>query len=262
MSSFPAPKRRPSRIAIRASARDVAQGVSRRTTQRPRARSDHRADRRARRSMAAPPMPARSSSCAFSRQAGHRAIVVSRAGRLVADVTAAGGEFVPLDVASNNPIVMLRNAAVLIRLARERQCDVDPCARPRRRLERLYRRAAARHSVRDQLVQGLSRAEHLQAPVQRHHGARRPRHRGERADRAIDQRPLRHAVGKDRGRAVQHRLRALRPGGGHARARRGDAPRLGRQARHQGDPDHRPHSAPQGPSRGGARRCAGSRTWG
>ena len=35
--------------------------------------------------------------------AGHRAIVVSRAGRLVADVTAAGGEFIPLDVASNNP---------------------------------------------------------------------------------------------------------------------------------------------------------------
>ena len=36
--------------------------------------------------------------------AGHRAIVASQAGRLVADVTAAGGEFVPLDVASNNPI--------------------------------------------------------------------------------------------------------------------------------------------------------------
>jgi len=55
--------------------------------------------------------------------AGHRAIVASRAGRLVADVTAAGGEFVALDLASNNPIVMLRNAAVLIRLARERKCD-------------------------------------------------------------------------------------------------------------------------------------------
>src|SRR5712691_3379001 len=55
--------------------------------------------------------------------AGHRAIVVSRAGRLVADVTAAGAEFVPLDVANNNPIVILRNAVVLNRLARERQCD-------------------------------------------------------------------------------------------------------------------------------------------
>ena len=55
--------------------------------------------------------------------AGHRAVVVSRAGRLVADVTAAGGEFVPLDVASNNPAVMLRNTAVLMRLVRERQCD-------------------------------------------------------------------------------------------------------------------------------------------
>ena len=50
-------------------------------------------------------------------------MVVSRAGRLVADVTAAGGEFVPLDVASTNPAVMLRNTAVLMRLVRERQCD-------------------------------------------------------------------------------------------------------------------------------------------
>jgi glycosyltransferase involved in cell wall biosynthesis len=55
--------------------------------------------------------------------AGHRAIVLSRAGRLVAEVTAAGAEFVPLDVGSNNPAVMLRNAAVLIRLARERKVD-------------------------------------------------------------------------------------------------------------------------------------------
>lgn len=55
--------------------------------------------------------------------AGNRAIVVSRAGRLAADVTAAGGEFVPLDV-SNNPITMLRNASVLTRLARERRWEV------------------------------------------------------------------------------------------------------------------------------------------
>src|SRR5215831_8210707 len=57
-------------------------------------------------------------------KAGHRAIVVSRVGRLVADVTAAGGEFVPLDVSSNNPIKLLRNGIVLLRLARERQCAV------------------------------------------------------------------------------------------------------------------------------------------
>ena len=56
--------------------------------------------------------------------AGHRAIVASRAGRLVADVTAAGGDFVPLDLGSNNPAVMLRNAGVLIRIAREQKCDV------------------------------------------------------------------------------------------------------------------------------------------
>ncbi|HEY6024119.1 MAG TPA: glycosyltransferase [Pseudolabrys sp.] len=56
--------------------------------------------------------------------AGHRVAVVSRAGRLVADITAAGGEFVPLDVSSNNPVVMLRNAVILTRLARERRCVV------------------------------------------------------------------------------------------------------------------------------------------
>jgi glycosyltransferase involved in cell wall biosynthesis len=53
---------------------------------------------------------------------GNHAIVASRAGRLVADVTAAGGEFVPLDLASNNPIVMLHNTVVLVRIARERNC--------------------------------------------------------------------------------------------------------------------------------------------
>jgi len=56
--------------------------------------------------------------------AGHHPIVVSRAGRLVADVTTADAEFVPLDVSSNNPIKILRNGIVLMRLARERQCDV------------------------------------------------------------------------------------------------------------------------------------------
>lgn len=57
-------------------------------------------------------------------EAGHRAIVASKAGRLVADVTAAGGEFIPLDVASNNPLRMLRSAMALKRIARERHCDV------------------------------------------------------------------------------------------------------------------------------------------
>ncbi|HET8972129.1 MAG TPA: glycosyltransferase [Pseudolabrys sp.] len=56
--------------------------------------------------------------------AGFRVIVVSRAGRLVTDITAAGGEFVPLDVSSNNPFLMLRNAIKLTRMARDRQCRV------------------------------------------------------------------------------------------------------------------------------------------
>jgi len=55
-------------------------------------------------------------------EAGHHAIVVSRAGRLVADVTTAGGEFVALDVSTNNPVMILRSAFLLTRLARERHC--------------------------------------------------------------------------------------------------------------------------------------------
>lgn len=56
-------------------------------------------------------------------RSGNHAVVASRVGRLVAEVTAAGAEFVPLDLASNNPIVMLRNIARLVKLARERKCD-------------------------------------------------------------------------------------------------------------------------------------------
>src|SRR5580765_2934960 len=57
-------------------------------------------------------------------EAGHRTVVVSRAGRLVADITSAGGEFFPLDVSSNNPIVILRSAFILTRLVRDRRCSV------------------------------------------------------------------------------------------------------------------------------------------
>ena len=56
--------------------------------------------------------------------AGFRAIVVSRAGRLVTDITTAGGEFIPLDVSSNNPLLMLRNAIKLTRMVRDRRCRV------------------------------------------------------------------------------------------------------------------------------------------
>ena len=55
--------------------------------------------------------------------AGHHAIVVSNAGRLVADINAAGAEFVPLDVATTNPIRILRNVFALRKLARDKRCD-------------------------------------------------------------------------------------------------------------------------------------------
>jgi glycosyltransferase involved in cell wall biosynthesis len=57
-------------------------------------------------------------------KAGHRAVVVSRAGRLAADVTAAGAQFIPLTMAGIDPIMMLRNAFALRRIAREHRCDV------------------------------------------------------------------------------------------------------------------------------------------
>ena len=149
-----------------------------------------------------------------------------------------------------------------MRIARERQCDVIHAHGRAAAWSALLAARLTGIPVRHHLVQGLSRAEPVQAPVQRRHGARRPRHRGERADRATDQRPLRHAVGAHRGAALEHRLRALRSGARHARARRGAAARLGRQARHQGDPRRRPHPAPQGTSCDGARRRSGSRRWG
>jgi glycosyltransferase involved in cell wall biosynthesis len=56
--------------------------------------------------------------------AGHRAIVMSRGGRLEPRVTAAGAEFVYADVASKNPAIMARNAATISRIVRSRKCDV------------------------------------------------------------------------------------------------------------------------------------------
>ena len=142
--------------------------------------------------------------------AGNRAIVVSRAGRLAADVTAAGGEFIALDVAATirSPCCAMRRC--LTRLARERGCEV---------IHALGRAAAWSASIaarrrsiplRDQLVQGLPRAESVQALLQRRDGARRPGRRGERADRATDARPLRHAVAAHRRGAVERRSRSLR----------------------------------------------------
>lgn len=56
--------------------------------------------------------------------AGHRAIVMSRGGRLEPRVTAAGAEVVHADVASKNPAIMARNAAMISRIVRTRKCDV------------------------------------------------------------------------------------------------------------------------------------------
>jgi glycosyltransferase involved in cell wall biosynthesis len=55
---------------------------------------------------------------------GHRPIVVSSGGRLVPAIAALGAEFVSMNLASQNPVVMFRNAVALLRLVRERRCDV------------------------------------------------------------------------------------------------------------------------------------------
>jgi glycosyltransferase involved in cell wall biosynthesis len=50
--------------------------------------------------------------------------VVSLGGRLEDDVTKAGAGFVHLDVASQNPAIMLRNAMTLGRIVRRERCDI------------------------------------------------------------------------------------------------------------------------------------------
>jgi glycosyltransferase involved in cell wall biosynthesis len=55
---------------------------------------------------------------------GHRPIVASSGGRMVPEVAALGAEFVSMNLASQNPIVMTSNAMVLTRLVRKRRCDV------------------------------------------------------------------------------------------------------------------------------------------
>ncbi len=56
--------------------------------------------------------------------AGHRPVVVSSGGRLTGAVTANGGEFIAMNVASKNPIVMMACARKLSRLIAQRGCDV------------------------------------------------------------------------------------------------------------------------------------------
>lgn len=56
--------------------------------------------------------------------AGHRALVMSRGGRLESRIAAAGGEFIYADVASKNPAIMARNAALISRVVRNRNCDI------------------------------------------------------------------------------------------------------------------------------------------
>jgi len=55
---------------------------------------------------------------------GHRAIVVSSGGRLESSLAAGGAEMIRLDVASRNPLTILRNAFILKRLITRNRCVV------------------------------------------------------------------------------------------------------------------------------------------
>ena len=171
---------------------------------------------------------------------GHRAIVVSRGGRMEGEI-AGRCEFVRLDVASHNPIVMLRSAfragAARARAPMRSRARAWP-----RRVERVARGADGGRSAAHHLVQGFSRAEPAQAAVQRD-GARRAGDRGLRPDRQADRRALPRRAGADRDRADQHRRGPFRSGIGLGGAARRHPARLGRDAGHQGHSRGRPHAA-------------------
>lgn len=57
-------------------------------------------------------------------RAGATALVATEGGRMAAEIAAAGGEIVPLPVASKNPLTMLATARALIRLIEERGVDL------------------------------------------------------------------------------------------------------------------------------------------
>ena len=56
--------------------------------------------------------------------AGNRPIVLSSGGRLETEIAALGGEFIRADVASKNPFVMMRNAAIMRHIVRREHCDI------------------------------------------------------------------------------------------------------------------------------------------
>lgn len=56
--------------------------------------------------------------------AGNRPIVLSSGGRMETEIAALGGEFIRADVASKNPLVMMRNAGIMTRIVRKERCDI------------------------------------------------------------------------------------------------------------------------------------------
>ena len=187
--------------------------------------------------------------------AGNRPIVLSSGGRLEAEIAALGGEFIRADVASKNPFVMMRNAAIMRAHRPQGALRHHPRAWPRAGMERMDRVAPDRNSLRHVLVQGIPRTECLQAPLQQRDGARRPDHRGQRPARRIDQPSLRNFLGPDQRRSPGRRSAALRSGHDRAGAHRNHPPFVRRRARRETHSGDRPAVAAQRPSSRGAGRA-------
>lgn len=57
-------------------------------------------------------------------QAGARALVASTGGRLVGELSAKGGMFIPFPARTKNPFAMASNIGKLVRLMRDEQVDL------------------------------------------------------------------------------------------------------------------------------------------
>ena len=207
-------------------------------------------------------MSARSSSRAFSRMPATGRSWCRAAAASSPAVTAAGADFLPMNVARKNPLVMLRNAFALTRLVRERGCHVIHAHgrapawsaywaarrtgvpfltswykgfREQNAFKRLYNSVMARGdrviAVSDQIAELIN--ERYATPWER-----------------ITVIPLGVDVERfDPAGVAPERIDAVRRAWGIT-------------PRRQGDPGRRPHAAAQGPSTSWCGPCAGSPTWG
>ena len=194
--------------------------------------------------------------------AGHRPIVASSGGRMVPEITAAGGEFVAMRMASRNPLLMMRNAMALVRLVRERNCHVIHAhgrapgwsayyAARRTRVPFLtswYKGFREQNLFKRFYNSVMVRGDHVIAV----------------SDQIADLVVERYGTPSDRISVIPACIDLERFDPKRVSYARVDNVRrsLGREPRDQGDPGRRPHASPQGPSRGRAGGAAAQAEWG